>query len=230
MSIRALSINFKKFSQKIVPTMTTANIKTYLEKRPREEEAADDGEKKTKIELSTDHPYIPDSQYKFISWNVNGFNALWKKDKGKWLKDLIEKEQPTCLGLQETKLQKKNEDSYAHILDGYTAHFNSCTAKKGYSGTAVYIRKDIKPISISHGINVKKHDDEGRMITVELPEYYFITSYGKIFMRKMLNFVSSQQWSEIGAIGLQNRGMGQRCDFISSKATREKTCSVVWRS
>lgn len=121
-----------------------------------------------------------------MSWNVNGFSALWKKDKGKWLKDLIAQEQPSILGLQETKLQGKNEDTYRHIIEGYKAHFNSCTAKNGYSGTAVYIRNDITPIKVTHGINIDKHDDEGRMITVELPECYYITSYG------MLNFYYSQ--------------------------------------
>lgn len=100
-----------------------------------------------------------------------------KKDKGKWLKDLMEQERPTILGLQETKLQKKGEGGFMHIIEGYKAHFNSCTAKNGYSGTAVYIRDDVKPIKITHGINVAKHDDEGRMITVELPECYYITSY-----------------------------------------------------
>ncbi|KAL0479092.1 exodeoxyribonuclease [Acrasis kona] len=117
-------------------------------------------------------------EHKFISWNVNGIRALWNKESGNYLLNLVS---------EETKLQAELESNFSNILTGYTAYFNSCTSKKGYSGTAVYISNKVQPISVSKGIGIEKHDIEGRSITVELQECYLIITYvpnsGKNFER-----------------------------------------------
>ncbi|KAL0482630.1 AP endonuclease [Acrasis kona] len=132
----------------------------------RKAEAEGSGDKKVKVDR--EHPYDEDSEYKLVSWNVNGYKAFWGKESGKYLKDLVAK-----VGKFRTAL----EGTYEDILPGYVSHFNSCTAKNGYSGTAVYIKNSIKPIAVTFGMGIEKHDTEGRNITVELPEYYFVVSY-----------------------------------------------------
>ena len=79
---------------------------------------------------------------KVISWNVNGFKALIAKNK-QVLLDLVAKYQPHILFLQETKLQESQVDNFRDILvDDYTTFWSCCTVKNGYSGTAVFVRKD----------------------------------------------------------------------------------------
>ncbi|KAL9645531.1 hypothetical protein ABK040_000595 [Willaertia magna] len=123
---------------------------------------------------NSNHSFDLKSQYKFISWNVNGFNALLKKES--YLEDLIKSEKPTCICLQETKLSSTSS-KYEKLLKGYTAHFNHCSAKKGYSGTAVYTLNENKPIKVTFGMGIDKHDNEGRLICVEYEDLYLINTY-----------------------------------------------------
>ena len=104
---------------------------------------------------------------KFISWNVNGLRAC--VDKG--FADTFRRLDADFFCLQETKLQEGQLDL---SFDGYDAYWNYAE-KKGYSGTAIFSRH--KPLSVSHGIGVVEHDNEGRVITLEMPGFYLVTVY-----------------------------------------------------
>jgi len=103
---------------------------------------------------------------KFISWNVNGFRACLTKG----FEEFFLKENADIFCLQETKMQPEQAD---FSPEGYYKYFNSAL-KKGYSGTAVYTKK--KPISVVYGIN-GEHNDEGRVITCEYDNFYFVCCY-----------------------------------------------------
>ena len=104
---------------------------------------------------------------KLISWNVNGLRACL----GKGFLEFVQAEQPDILALQETKMQP---EQVFFDLPGYQMFFNSAE-KKGYSGTAVFVKK--KPLSVSFGMGIEEHDHEGRVITAEYPGFYFVTVY-----------------------------------------------------
>ncbi|KAG2374318.1 hypothetical protein C9374_010888 [Naegleria lovaniensis] len=122
-----------------------------------------------------EHSYDPDTHYKFISFNVNGISALMKKEN--YIKLLGDSEKPYCICLQETKLTAKNQSKFEKILPGYTAHFNHCVAKNGYSGTAVFTLDSHPPVKVSFGMGISKHDNEGRLITVEYEDVYLVNTY-----------------------------------------------------
>lgn len=103
---------------------------------------------------------------KFISWNVNGFRACLTKG----FEDFFAQEDADIFCLQETKMQPDQAD---FSPEGYYKYFNSAV-KKGYSGTAVYTKKE--PISVTFGIH-DKHCDEGRVITCEYEDFYFVCCY-----------------------------------------------------
>ncbi len=105
---------------------------------------------------------------KFISWNVNGLRAC--VGKGTFY-EFLQNENPDALCLQETKLQ---EGQIEMDLPGYHQYWNYAE-KKGYSGTAVFVKEE--PLSVSYGLGIPEHDHEGRVITLEYPEYYLITEY-----------------------------------------------------
>ena len=105
---------------------------------------------------------------KFISWNVNGLRAC--VGKGTFY-EFLQMEDPDALCLQETKLQ---EGQIEMDLPGYHQYWNYAE-KKGYSGTAVFVKEE--PLSVSYGLGIPEHDHEGRVITLEYPEYYLITEY-----------------------------------------------------
>ncbi|MDD5940921.1 MAG: exodeoxyribonuclease III [Lachnospiraceae bacterium] len=105
---------------------------------------------------------------KLVSWNVNGLRAC--VGKGDFYA-FVEKEAPDVLCLQETKLQ---EGQIEMDLPGYHQYWNYAE-KKGYSGTAVFTKEE--PLSVSLGLGIEEHDHEGRVITLEYPDYYLITEY-----------------------------------------------------
>ena len=105
---------------------------------------------------------------KFISWNVNGLRACIGKD---CFYEFVKAEDPDAVCLQETKLQ---EGQVKVDLPGYHQYWNYAD-KKGYSGTAIFVKKE--PLSVSYGLGIDQHDHEGRVITLEYPEYYLITVY-----------------------------------------------------
>ncbi|EGY80712.1 exodeoxyribonuclease III [Peptoniphilus indolicus] len=112
---------------------------------------------------------------KFISWNVNGLRAAVKKG---FLEKLAEMN-PDIIGLQEIKL---SEGQLELELEGYELYYNYAE-RKGYSGTAVFTK--LKPISVTYGIGIEEHDTEGRVITLEFEDYYFITCYTPNSKRKL---------------------------------------------
>ncbi len=104
---------------------------------------------------------------KFISWNVNGLRAV----AGKGFAEIFEQQDADFFCLQETKLQAGQIDM--EFL-GYQSYWNYAD-KKGYSGTAIYTRHE--PLSVTYGIGIDEHDHEGRVITLEMPDFYLVTVY-----------------------------------------------------
>ena len=104
---------------------------------------------------------------KFISWNVNGLRAVI--GKGFW--DFFDEIDADLFCLQEIKLSEGQLDCEK---EGYHIYWNYAE-KKGYSGTAIFSKKE--PISVTYGIGIDEHDHEGRVITLEFEDYYFITCY-----------------------------------------------------
>ena len=106
-------------------------------------------------------------QMKFISWNVNGLRACVGKDFEQSFRQL----DADFFCLQETKMQDGQLDLQ---FEGYTSYWNYAE-KKGYSGTAIYTRH--KPLSVTYGIGIDEHDHEGRVITLEMEDFYLVTVY-----------------------------------------------------
>ena len=104
---------------------------------------------------------------KFISWNVNGIRACC--DKG--FRESFERLDADFFCLQETKMQAGQLDLQ---FEGYQSYWNYAE-KKGYSGTAIFTRQ--QPLSVTYGIGVEEHDREGRVITLEMENFYLITVY-----------------------------------------------------
>lgn len=107
---------------------------------------------------------------KLVSWNVNGIRAAIKKDFFESLKRM----NPDIICLQETKAQDDQVQQALSSLSGYHIFANSAT-KKGYSGTAVISKTE--PLSVALNIGITEHDDEGRVIAAEYPEFILVTVY-----------------------------------------------------
>jgi len=120
---------------------------------------------------------IDDKEIIFLTWNVNGFRAILKKDNGKALQLLVKRYQPLVISLQETKLSDGPDATMKSLFKGYSGYFNISKTKKGYSGTAVYVRDDNKPLKISYDMGIKNHDDEGRLITAEFNDFFLVCAY-----------------------------------------------------
>ena len=104
---------------------------------------------------------------KFISWNVAGLRACYKKG----FMEFIEKENADIICLQETKVL---EEQLPFHLNQYHMYLNPAE-RKGYSGTMILSKE--KPIRVFYGMDIEKHDHEGRVITLEYPEFYLVTVY-----------------------------------------------------
>lgn len=104
---------------------------------------------------------------RFISFNVNGIRAIVKKD---FKRDFLELD-ADIFAIQESKCQAGQIEL---APEGYKQYWNYAE-KKGYSGTAAFTKKE--PISVSYGLNIPEHDTEGRVITLEFDDYYFVTVY-----------------------------------------------------
>ena len=105
---------------------------------------------------------------KIIGWNVNGLRAVMKSGN---LIPFMNKEKPDIMAFQETKMQ---EEQLEFNFDGYYRYMNSAE-KKGYSGTMVLTKQ--KPISVEYDIKGKDHPKEGRVITLEYKDFYFVCAY-----------------------------------------------------
>lgn len=105
--------------------------------------------------------------YKFISWNVNGLRAVC----GKGFSDIFTSMDADFFCLQETKMQAGQLELE---FEGYRSYWNYAD-KKGYSGTAVFTRHE--PLNVSYGIGIDEHDHEGRVITLEMEDFYLVCVY-----------------------------------------------------
>src|SRR5574344_2250148 len=123
---------------------------------------------------------------KFISWNVNGLRAC----VGKGFEDSFKALDADFFCLQETKMQQDQLDLQ---FPGYKSYWNYAE-KKGYSGTAIYTK--LEPIEVSYGIGIDIHDHEGRVITLEMQEYYLICVYTPHSQDELRRLDYRMQWEE----------------------------------
>ena len=122
---------------------------------------------------------------KLISWNVNGIRAAIKKG----FYDFITEYNPDIVCIQETKARKEQVDLQ---LDDYPYQYWNSAIKKGYSSTAIFSK--IKPIEVINDIGIKEHDQEGRVIAMELEKYYLVNVYTPNSKRELLRLPYRQQW------------------------------------
>ena len=123
---------------------------------------------------------------RLISWNVNGLRAVYKKG----FEDFFSKMDADIFCIQETKMQEEQLDF--EIQSKYK-YFNSAL-KKGYSGTAIFSKKE--PISINYGIGIEEHDNEGRVITLEFDNFYLINCYTPNSKRELERLEYRMIWEE----------------------------------
>lgn len=125
--------------------------------------------------------------FKIVSWNVNGIRAVVKSQKLSYLKF----EDPDVICLQETKCHQADFPAEAQY-QGYHKYYNSAE-KKGYSSTAIFSKQ--KPISVTYGINIPEHDNEGRVITAEYETFYVINVYVPNAGQKTVRLPYRQTWN-----------------------------------
>ncbi|HHX80779.1 MAG TPA: exodeoxyribonuclease III [Acholeplasmataceae bacterium] len=104
---------------------------------------------------------------KFVSWNVNGLRAAMRKG----FKDFFDSMDADIFAIQETKMQEEQKE---FDFPGYYEYWN-CAEKRGYSGTLIYTK--MKPLNVTYGLEDGKYNDEGRIITLEYDNYYFVNVY-----------------------------------------------------
>lgn len=140
---------------------------------------------------------------KFISWNVNGLRACVQKG----FLDFFHEVDADIFCLQETKLQEGQIDL---DLPNYYQYWNYAK-KKGYSGTAIFTKK--QPINVSYGIGIEEHDMEGRVITLEFENFYFITVYTPNSQSELARLDYRMKWED---------------DFLSYLKKLEETKPVIF--
>ena len=123
---------------------------------------------------------------KLISWNVNGLRAC----VGKGWRDFFDAQDADIFALQETKLQP---EQIALDLPGYHQYWNSAE-RKGYSGTAVFAKKE--PLNVTRGIGMPEHDTEGRVLTLEYPEFYYVDCYTPNSQRELTRLDYRMHWED----------------------------------
>ncbi len=136
---------------------------------------------------------------KLISWNVNGLRAC----VGKGFEDSFRALDADVFCLQETKMQAGQLDL---AFDGYESYWNYAE-KKGYSGTAIYTR--VKPLSVSYGIGQEQHDSEGRVITMEFPDFYLVCVYVPNSQEELKRLQYRMEW--------ENAFLGYVCGLAEKK-------------
>lgn len=123
---------------------------------------------------------------KFISWNVNGLRACVKKG----FTEFFEQTDADFFCIQETKLQEGQIDFEP---EGYFCYWNYAV-KKGYSGTAIFAKKE--PLSVQYGIGIEEHDQEGRVITLEYENFYMVTVYTPNSQSELARLSYRMQWED----------------------------------
>ena len=123
---------------------------------------------------------------KFISWNVNGLRAC----EGKGFSDIFRTLNADFFCLQETKMQHGQLDLQ---FEGYQSFWNYAE-KKGYSGTAIFTKH--QPLQVTYGLGVDEHDHEGRVITLEMPDFYLVTVYVPNAQDGLKRLAYRMKWDE----------------------------------
>jgi len=123
---------------------------------------------------------------KLISWNVNGLRAIYKKGFMEAFKNL----NADIFCIQETKMQ---EGQIELDLNGYYEYYNYAE-RKGYSGTAIFTKKE--PVNVSYGIGIEEHDREGRVITLEFEDFYMVNCYTPNSGRELARLDYRMVWEE----------------------------------
>lgn len=140
---------------------------------------------------------------KFISWNVNGLRACI----GKGFLDFFKETDADIFCLQETKLQAGQIDLE---LPGFYQYWNYAE-KKGYSGTAIFSKEEA--LQVTYGIGIEEHDHEGRVITLEYPDFYFVTVYTPNSQNELARLDYRMKWED---------------DFLSYLKKLEETKPVIF--
>lgn len=123
---------------------------------------------------------------KLVSWNVNGLRAIYKKGFEKSFKEL----DADIFCIQETKMQ---EGQIELDLQGYYQYYNYAE-RKGYSGTAIFTKKE--PLKVSYGIGIEEHDKEGRVITLEFDMFYMVNCYTPNSGRELARLEYRMTWED----------------------------------
>lgn len=123
---------------------------------------------------------------KFVSWNVNGLRACLEKG----FTDIFKTFDADIFALQETKMQEGQAEV---VTDGYFQYWNSAE-KKGYSGTAVFTKKE--PLNVIYGIGIPQHDKEGRVITLEFDKFFFVTCYTPNSQNELARLTYRMEWED----------------------------------
>lgn len=123
---------------------------------------------------------------KFISWNVNGLRACCEKG----FRETFARLDADFFCLQETKMQEGQLDI---AFEGYTSYWNYAE-KKGYSGTAIFSRH--QPLNVTYGMGIEQHDHEGRLITLEMQNFYLVTVYTPNSQDELKRLDYRMQWEE----------------------------------
>ena len=123
---------------------------------------------------------------KLISWNVNGLRACMQKG----FAEFFTASDADIFCIQESKLQEGQID---FAPEGYYAYWNYAQ-KKGYSGTAIFTRKE--PLSVHYGIGIPQHDTEGRVITLEFPDFYMVTCYTPNSQNELARLDYRMEWED----------------------------------
>ena len=123
---------------------------------------------------------------KLISWNVNGLRACMEKG----FMDFFRQEDADIFCIQESKLQ---EGQITMDLPGYYQYWNYAE-KKGYSGTAIFSKKE--PVLVKYGIGIEEHDKEGRVITLEFEDFYMATVYTPNSKRELSRLEYRMKWED----------------------------------
>ena len=143
---------------------------------------------------------------KWISWNVNGLRACVSKGA---FEAFVAKEKPDVLCIQETKLQEGQIDL---PMPGYKSYWNYAD-KKGYSGTAVFLKEGIAVNGVTYGMGIDEHDHEGRVITVETEACFLVNVYTPNSKQELERLSYRMKWED---------------DFLTYLKTLEKKKPVVF--
>lgn len=139
---------------------------------------------------------------KFVSWNVNGIRACLTKGFEEFFQEL----DADIFCLQETKCQ---ENQVELALPGYFQYWNYA-GRRGYSGTAVFTKKE--PLHVTYGMGIQEHDKEGRVITLEFEDFYFVTVYTPNSQNELKRLAYRMEWER---------------DFLSYLKGLEETRPVI---